>query len=106
MELRKTGIKFVGDVPRGTHSRGGSESWEDLLDILVPYFKAGLENNELCVWVVSEPLTMEEVREGLRRADPGFDQHVDQGSLEILMARDWYVASGTFDPQRVTSAWN
>jgi len=25
--------------------------------MLVPYFKAGLENKEFCVWVVSEPVT-------------------------------------------------
>jgi signal transduction histidine kinase len=104
--LRKTGIKLVGDVPWGTHFCLFYETKEDLLDILVPYFLAGLENNELCVWVVSEPLTAEEVRESLRRADPSFDQHIGERSLEILMAREWYVESGTFDLQKVTSGWN
>src|SRR3977135_2824524 len=52
-ELRQTGIRLVGDVPWGTHFCHFYETKEDLLDILVPYFKAGLENNESCVWVVS-----------------------------------------------------
>jgi hypothetical protein len=42
-ELRPTGIPAVGDVPWGTHFFLFYETKEDLLDALVPYFKAGLE---------------------------------------------------------------
>jgi YHS domain-containing protein len=56
-EVRNTGIGAVGDVPWGTHFFLFYETKEDLLDTLVPYFKAGLESGEFCVWVVSEPLT-------------------------------------------------
>ena len=48
-QLRKTGIGVVGDVPWGTHFFMFYETKEDLLDTLVPYFKAGLENNEFCL---------------------------------------------------------
>jgi hypothetical protein len=53
--LRKTGIDIVGDMPWGTHFGHTYETRDDLLDTLVPYFKAGLEDNKFCVWVVSEP---------------------------------------------------
>ena len=53
-ELRKTGIDILGDVPWGTHFCQFYQTKEDLIDILVPYFKAGLENNEFCLWVTSE----------------------------------------------------
>jgi hypothetical protein len=53
MPLRRTGIGVVGDVPWGTHFFMFHETKEDLLDILAPFFKAGLENNELCVCVIS-----------------------------------------------------
>jgi len=43
IDLRKTGISIVGDVPWGTHFCYFYETKQDLLDILVPYFKAGLE---------------------------------------------------------------
>jgi len=43
---RKTGIDVIGDVPWGTHLCQFYQDKRDLIDILVPYFKAGLENNE------------------------------------------------------------
>ena len=48
-ELRRTGISVVGDVPWGTHVCHFYETKQDLLDTLVPYFKAGLESKELPV---------------------------------------------------------
>jgi len=55
-KLRETGIAVLGSVPWGTHICQWYETKRDLLDVMVPYFKAGLENNELCVWITSEPL--------------------------------------------------
>ena len=46
---RKTGISVIGDRPWGTHFCRFYETKRDLLDTLVPYFKAGLENNEFCL---------------------------------------------------------
>jgi len=48
-EKRKSGIDILGDVPWGTHLCQFYHTKEDLIDILVPYFKAGLENNEFCM---------------------------------------------------------
>jgi two-component system, sensor histidine kinase PdtaS len=33
------------------------EASEDLIETLAPYFKAGLERNEFCVWALTGPLT-------------------------------------------------
>jgi hypothetical protein len=55
--LRDTGIEPVGEMPWGTHFCHFYETADDLLDTLVPFFKAGLECDEFCAWVVSEPLT-------------------------------------------------
>ena len=57
-ELRKSGISTVGDVPWGTHFCHFYETKEDLLDILIPYFKTGLENSEFCC-VAIRSLTLE-----------------------------------------------
>ncbi len=62
---RKTGINVIGDAPWGTHFCLFYQTKEDLIDILVPYFKAGLENNELCVWITSEPLNVEDAKTAL-----------------------------------------
>ena len=86
-QLRKTGIGVVGDVPWGTHFLMFYENKKDLLDTLVPYFKAGLETGELCLWGVSEPLTEEEARNALRQAVPEFDRYLANGGIEIFGGR-------------------
>jgi len=48
-ELRDTGLPPIGRVPWGSHFCIFYETKQDLLDILVPYFRAGVERNELCV---------------------------------------------------------
>src|SRR5262245_47282166 len=55
--LRNTGIEPVGEMPWAAHFCHFYETRDDLLDPLLPYFKAGLESNEFCAWVVSEPVT-------------------------------------------------
>jgi MEDS: MEthanogen/methylotroph, DcmR Sensory domain len=87
-ELRKTGIGVVGDVPWGTHFCHFYETKEDLLDILISYFKAGLESREFCLWVLSEPLTEEEARQALRQAVPDLDRYLADGSIAIFLGRE------------------
>ena len=57
--LRKSGIDIIGEVPWDTHFCLFYQTNEDLLDILLPYFKAGLKDNEFCLWITSEPLDKE-----------------------------------------------
>src|SRR5947207_5270312 len=83
-ELRSSGISVVGDVPWGTHLCHFYETKEDLLDILIPYFNTGLENNEFCVWVVSDPLGNEEARNAFRHAVPEADRYLAAGHIEIV----------------------
>jgi PAS domain S-box-containing protein len=96
-ELRKTGIDIIGVVPWGTHLCLFYEVKSDLLEILVPYFKVGLQNNEFCVWVVSEPLNEGEVIEVMREAMPRFDQYLEKGQIEILPRAEWYFKGGGFN---------
>src|ERR1700704_6418156 len=75
-KLRPTSIAVVGDMPWGTHFCQFYETKEDLLATLVPYFKTGLENNEFCLWVISEPLTGVEATGALREAVPDLDKQL------------------------------
>ena len=63
-------------MPWGTHFGHTYETRDDLLDTLVPYFKAGLEDNEFCLWVVSEPLTEGEAWKAPGGAAPDLDRYV------------------------------
>ena len=104
-QLRKTGIGVLGDVPWGTHFFMFYETKEDLLDTLVPYFKAGLETGELCLWVVSEPLTEEEARNALHKAVSEFERYLADRSIEITGARRFYFPNDDLDPQWTIRSW-
>ncbi|HII79201.1 MAG TPA: PAS domain S-box protein [Methanosarcina sp.] len=103
--LRKSGIDIIGDVPWGTHFCQFYQTREDLIDILVPYFKAGLENNELCVWITSQPLEIEEAKEALKLAVPDIDVYLEKGQMEIIPYTHGYLKEGIFDPERVVNSW-
>lgn len=104
-ELRKTGISVVGDIPWGTHFCHFYETKEDLLDILVPYFKAGLESKEFCMWVIFDPLTKDNARNALRAASPAMDLHLERGDVEIVPHAQWYLKDGVLDVPRVKRRW-
>jgi C4-dicarboxylate-specific signal transduction histidine kinase len=105
MQLRKTGIGVVGDVPWGSHFFMFYETKEDLLDSLVPYFKAGLEAGELCIWVVSEPLTEDDARDALREAVPEFEHYLAERSIEFRDGREFYLSGNDLDSARVLRTW-
>ena len=104
-DLRKTGVNGISNVPWGTHFCMFYESKEDLINILVPYFKAGLENNEFCMWVTSEPLNTEEAEKALRLTLPNIDVYLEKGQLEIIPYNEWYIIEGEFDSDIVLNGW-
>ncbi len=103
--LRRTGNDLIGDVPWGTHFCQFYKTKEDLLDVLVPYFKAGLENHEFCMWVTSEPLSATEAQKAMQAAVPDFDRYLKSGQIELLRYTEWYVRDGSFDSQKVLRGW-
>ncbi|MDI6871557.1 MAG: MEDS domain-containing protein [Bacillota bacterium] len=79
--MRNTGIDIIGSVPWGTHFCQFYQDKQDLIEILVPYFAAGLQQNEFCMWATCEPLSVEEAQAAL------------------------YTAGGTFEANRVLHGW-
>ena len=104
-ELRKSGIDVMGDIPWGTHFCQFYQTKEDLTDILGPYFKAGLENNEFCLWIISQPLEVGEAKEALRKYVPDLDTYLENGQIEIRPYASWYTKNGFIDLQRVLKGW-
>ncbi|MFC1999202.1 MEDS domain-containing protein [Chloroflexota bacterium] len=104
-QIRSTGIDIIGDVPWGTHLCQFYQTREDLLEILVPYFKKGLESNEYCMWVTSEPLQAQEAELAMRQAMPDFQQYAEKDQIDIIPYSEWYTKSGHFDSKRVLTGW-
>lgn len=103
--LRPTGVSVLGDLAWGTHACLFYETNQDLLDVLVPYIATGLAAGEACACVVSEPLTVDEVRAALAEKLPDLDAHLAAGRLDIRSANGWYLHDGTLDPDRVVRLW-
>jgi DNA-binding CsgD family transcriptional regulator len=82
------------------------ESKQDLLDTVAPYFKAGLESNEYCLWAPSEPVTLEEAHMALSQHIAGFDRHLAAENMEILPGRELYLNGGQFDLNRIITSWD
>ena len=102
---RPSGIEGLGDMSWGTHFCLFYEKREDLLDVLIPYFKVGLANHEFCLCVASEPVIAEEVKQALHETVPGFEQYLTDGQIEIVSHMNWYLKDGQFDPFRVRQGW-
>ncbi|MGB9939435.1 MEDS domain-containing protein [Methanosarcina sp.] len=102
---RVSGIGIIGNIPWGTHFCQFYQTKEDLMDIVVPYFKAGLENNELCIWIVSQLLEVEEAKEALRRGIPEIEVYLEKGQIEIVSYVDWYVKDYVSESEKSLKKW-
>src|ERR1700680_992010 len=89
-----------------THSCCFYATKRDLLDVLVPYFKDGLEHDESCLWVISDPLSKSEAQSSLRRAVPDLDRYEATCSMEFLPYKEGYIKDGSFDAKRVIHGWH
>lgn len=103
--MRPTGVEVIGSVPWSTHFCQFYSTKGDILDILVPYFKAGLEGNEAGMWVTSPPLTIAEAQQALAAAVPDLDSRLAAGQMEFIPYTDWYLQEGSFDLDRVLNGW-
>jgi DNA-binding CsgD family transcriptional regulator len=102
--LRKTGLPVVGDVPWGSHFSIFYETKKDLRDILVPFFKAGLEANEFCLSYIGshEFLTVKDAKDAFRKELPDFERQSRSGNIEIVTRKKWFGANGMLDISKAT----
>jgi len=103
--LRESGIEPLGIVPWGMHACIFYKTKQDLIDMLVPYFKAGLENSEFCMWITSEPLDKKDAEKEMRKTVPDYDKYSGSGQIEIISYSDWYLKKGGFNGDVVFKGW-
>jgi two-component sensor histidine kinase len=85
-----SGIEVIPNILWGTHICQAFERLSDLEDSLVPYFAAGLKNNEACLWVTAPPFTSEQARGALRSEIPDLNRRESIKQIEIRDAAEWY----------------
>lgn len=96
-----SGLTSIPHLQWGSHLAHFFGSGDDLRDVLVPYFKAGLENNERCLWVTGRAFTAEQARCALRACVSDFDRRERTRQIEIADGDQWYAAGATLRPQEL-----
>jgi PAS domain S-box-containing protein len=98
-----SGLPTAPQLQWGSHLAHFFASGDELHDLLVRYFKAGLENNEQCLWVTGEAFDPDRARSSLRAAVPDFDSRECAGQIEIADGDQWYAAGQKISPQDLVS---
>ncbi|HET8539854.1 MAG TPA: MEDS domain-containing protein [Anaeromyxobacter sp.] len=102
---RGSGIAVVGDLHWGSHFCQFYKTKQDMADIVVPYFRAGLEGNELCVWVTSDFFTTDDALAAMQAGVTGFAEYRARRQFEVFPYTDWYLKGGSFDLRRTLDMW-
>jgi hypothetical protein len=89
----------------GSHFCHLYRSREDVLETLVPFFAAGLENNEQCLWVTSDPVGTEDATLALAQRVSGLQSKIDRGQVRSVDQSDWYSRIGNRNADSVLNAW-
>jgi PAS domain S-box-containing protein len=105
VEQRDTGISVLGRVPWSSHFSLFYETSADLLDIIVPFFEAGLRAGELCVWLPAQPSLETAVSDRLRERVPDFDDRVARGDMHFVSTDQFFRPEGSFRVDAVLSRW-
>jgi len=100
-----SGINAIGNLDWGSHFCHLYHTRDELVDTVVPFFAAGLENNEQCLWVTSEPLEAADAAQELAKRVPGLQSKIDRGQIRIVAHSEWYSRTGNFDADSMLAAW-
>ena len=99
------GIPGIKVVPYGIHLCHLYQERQELLDSLMPYFKAGLHLDDRCLWITAPPLTATEARAEMAKVLPRLDAIMDDGHLRIIDAAEWYGSTGGFKGEEAIRRW-
>lgn len=93
------------EMKSGNHFNLFYEDVDELIDVLVLYFKAGLENNDCCVWKISPPLTIDSATNAMINAGIDVDHYISSGQLIIFSYTQWLTPGGELDFNLVSSGF-
>lgn len=103
--LTRCGLPGVGPIPYGIHMCHFYRQRQDLVDALVPFFLAGLHNNERCIWITAGPLYVAEARLELQKAGVDVDAAIRSGALTIQDYSEFYPKAPGPKSRQVAELW-
>jgi two-component sensor histidine kinase/PAS domain-containing protein len=98
-----SGLQSVPHIQWGSHLAHFFGAGDELRDVLVPYFKAGLENNERCLWMTGAAFNADDARSALRSAVTDFDKRERGKQIEIANAEEWYAKGEALRPHELVN---
>ena len=87
----------MAEMRSGDHFNLFYEDVDELIDVLVLYFKAGLDNNDCCVWEISPPLTIDSAVNAMINAGIDVDHYISSGQLVMFPYTQWLTPDGELD---------
>ncbi|HAG10980.1 MAG TPA: hypothetical protein DCK76_06270 [Desulfotomaculum sp.] len=103
---RKTGLGILPSVPWDTHFCAFYKTKQDLADILIPYFTAGLQSNEYCILVTSGLLDAKEAETLIGESIPDLKYYLERKQIEIVSYLDWYFVDDIFNLEKAMEVLN
>lgn len=104
-KLRDTGIELIGEAFWGTHIGQLYDYKDDYFSIACPYMRAGLLNNELCIWIYSNNTNETEIKKYLNKYIYNLDNYIKTGQLLLKPHFNWYLTANSFNEVRVNEHW-
>jgi len=98
-DTARTGIGRVTDLLWGSHICEFYEHHWDMLDSCAAYFKAGLEDNEMCVWVLPK-IWVHHGWTALQATVSSLQAAREQKKMEIVTVEDCYFFEGALAPEK------
>jgi hypothetical protein len=93
------GIPGLGAAPYGLHMCHFFPTRQELIDGLVPYLEAGIDNNERCIWITSSPLPAQDALIEVSKSEK-LMRAVASGQLRVFDAVEWYREPEAFDAEQ------
>lgn len=103
--LTCSGIPGIGDVAWGDHVCHFYGTSNELSETLVPYFKAGIANNEQCVWVTSDSLRASDARSALGSVVPNLAELEERGQVILVESEHWYSCLAAGGAEAIIQSW-
>lgn len=103
--VKDSGLELIGPLNWGFHLCLFYRSPEELLEVLIPYVKAGLKENDQVIWITSDPLPLEKLEKILHQEIPDFDHAKKKGQLELYSCQEWYFPRGKLVIEEVLQKW-